>query len=131
MTKKNEIYVCEICGNMVEVIRSGGGTLVCCGQPMTLQNENVIDASFEKHVPVVTREGNRITVEVGSVPHPMEENHFIEWIELITPERTERKNLKPGDVPQAEFDLIGEDVADENIIARAFCNLHGLWKDQK
>ena len=127
MTKRNEVYVCEICGNMVEVVHAGGGSLVCCGQPMKLLEENVVDAAVEKHVPVVTRDGDKLRVQVGSVPHPMIPEHFIEWIELISPAGVVRESLKPGDAPEVEFCA----VPDGDWIVRAYCNLHGLWKDQK
>ena len=124
MTKRNEIYVCEVCGNIVEVMTGSGGTLVCCGQPMTLQKENTTDASREKHVPEVEKNGDRIKVRVGSVPHPMTDAHYIEWIELIQGDRVEQKFLHPNDLPEAEFQ-----VADGDFTVRAWCNLHGLWKN--
>lgn len=124
MTKKREIYLCEICGNLVEVIDAGPGDLVCCGQKMTLQAENTKDAALEKHVPVVERQGNKIKVKVGSVPHPMESAHFIQWIELLEGDRVKRAELVPGAVPEAEFCVSGDDFT-----VRAYCNLHGLWKN--
>lgn len=126
MTQKSEIYVCDICGNIVETLDDAKGELVCCGQPMTLQRANTIDASHEKHVPVVTKEGNRIKVKIGSIPHPMQPEHFIQWIELIQGSKVKRTELKPGDQPEAEF------CVDENdFIVRAYCNLHGLWANQE
>jgi len=123
MAVVREIYVCEICGIIVEVLGAGSGDLVCCGQEMTLQKENTVDASREKHVPVVTVEGNKLIVEVGSVPHPMEPAHYIEWIEVEEGNKVKRANLKPGDAPRAEFCTAGGPC-----IVRAYCNLHGLWK---
>ena len=123
MTKKNEIYKCEICGNIVEVVHTGIGELVCCGKPMILKKENTVDASEEKHVPIIEKTENGVKVKVGSVDHPMEEKHFIEWIEIIAGGKVLKKFLKPGDEPEAEFEI----SADE-IIAREYCNLHGLWK---
>jgi len=123
MTELKQVYKCMVCGNIVEVVHNGKGQLVCCNQPMVLQAENTVDASKEKHVPVIQREGNIITVKIGSAPHPMEEKHYIEWIELITSDRIYRKHLKPGDLPEAKFMC-----SEETISAREYCNLHGLWK---
>jgi superoxide reductase len=110
---------------MVEVIHASVGELVCCGQPVKLLVENTVDASREKHVPVIEPTPNGIKVKVGSVPHPMEAKHYIEWIQIIAPDgaRLARTFLKPGDPPEAEFPIKGE-----NVIAREFCNLHLLWK---
>jgi superoxide reductase len=124
MTKKKEIYKCEICGNIVEVLHEGKGQLVCCGQPMKLFVENTVDASKEKHVPVIEKTVRGNKVKVGSVPHPMEEKHYIEWIEVIDDAgKAYRQFLKPGDLPEAEFDIKADKVT-----AREYCNLHGLWK---
>ena len=123
MTALNQIYKCAICGNIVEVVHTGGGELVCCGQPMALLIENSVDASLEKHVPVIEKTTNGIKIKVGSIPHPMEETHFIEWIEVVAGEKVYRKYLKAGDAPEAEFMIDGDDMK-----ARAYCNLHGLWK---
>jgi superoxide reductase len=123
MTEKLEVYQCGVCGNIVEVLHVGQGTLVCCGQPMVLQKENTKEASLEKHIPVVERTAGGFKISVGSVPHPMEEKHYIEWIELIADGKAYRQFLKPGEAPQALFSLEAE-----NIAARAFCNLHGMWK---
>lgn len=123
MTKKLQIYKCEVCGNMVEVIHEGAGELVCCDQPMKLMEENTVDAALEKHVPVIEKTDEGIKVQVGSVPHPMTEEHHIEWIELIADGRTYRQFLNPGDAPEAVFN-----VKAQNITAREYCNLHGLWK---
>lgn len=123
MTKQNQVYKCDVCGNIVEVLHAGAGELVCCGQPMTLLNENTTDAATEKHVPVIEKSGSSITVTVGSVEHPMEEKHYIEWIELLADGKVYRKFLKPGEKPQAVFEITAD-----NVEAREYCNLHGLWK---
>jgi superoxide reductase len=124
MTKRLEVYKCGVCGNMVEVIHENAGELVCCGKPMLLQKENTTDAAKEKHVPVIERLPNGIKVTVGSVLHPMEPKHFIEWIELVYDNKALRCFLKPGDQPVAVF----EGVKAEKVTAREYCNLHGLWK---
>ena len=123
MAQKNEVYKCSICGNIVEILHAGGGELVCCGQPMNLMRENTVDASQEKHVPVITKIDGGYKVTVGSVAHPMEEKHFIEWIELIADGAVYRKALQPGDAPEAVFMATAAKVE-----ARELCNLHGLWK---
>ncbi len=120
--QRNSIFKCQVCGNMVEMVHVGGGTLVCCGQPMALLTENTEDAATEKHVPVIEQEGDNVTVSVGSVLHPMEEKHFIQWIEVITTDKVYRRHLKPGDKPVAQFIIEGEVVK-----TREYCNLHGLW----
>jgi len=123
MTEKLQIYKCEICGNIVEVLHEGKGELVCCGKPMKLFTENTEDAAKEKHVPVVERISGGIKVTVGSVLHPMEEKHYIEWIEVIADGMAYRQFLKPGDTPEAVFT-----VDAQNISVREYCNVHGLWK---
>ncbi|MDD3618141.1 MAG: desulfoferrodoxin [Desulfobulbaceae bacterium] len=123
MTKKNEIYKCALCGNIVELVHTGAGELVCCGQPMDLMTENTVDAAKEKHVPVIEKVDNGYKVKVGSVPHPMEEKHWIEWIELMADGKVYRQNLSPGDAPEAVFCIEASTVT-----AREYCNLHGLWK---
>jgi superoxide reductase len=125
MTARMEIYKCEVCGNIVEVLHTGDGELVCCGKPMKLMKENTADAAREKHVPVIEKTANGIKVKVGSVPHPMEEKHHIEWIQVIAKDgsRFFRAFLKPGDKPEAEFN-----IKDEGVIAREYCNIHLLWK---
>jgi len=123
MTKRKQIYKCNVCGNIVEVLHEGAGTLVCCGKPMELMAEKTEDVGMEKHVPVIEKTEKGIKVKVGAVPHPMEENHYIEWIELIADGVSFRKFLKPGEKPEAEFN-----VEAEKIEAREYCNLHGLWK---
>ena len=122
-TKKLEVYKCLVCGNMVEVIHQGEGELVCCGQAMKLLTENSVDAAKEKHVPVVEKIDGGYKVTVGSVPHPMEEKHSIEWIELVADGKAYRQFLNPGDAPEATFAVDAQDV-----VAREHCNLHGLWK---
>ncbi len=123
MTERLQVYKCEICGNIVEVLHSGKGQLVCCGQPMTLLRENSVDAAQEKHVPVVERTKEGVKVTVGSVPHPMNDDHYIEWIEVIADGIAYRQFLNPGDPPEASFA-----VPTAEVTARANCNLHGLWK---
>lgn len=124
MTKLMQVYKCDICGNIVEVIHTGQGTLVCCEQPMIHQAENTVDAAKEKHVPVIEMSGDNVKVTIGSVLHPMEEKHYIEWIELIVDGKSFRKFLRPGELPVAEFCVPGANV----IEAREYCNLHGAWK---
>jgi superoxide reductase len=119
-----QVYKCSDCGAEVEVIRGGNGTLHCCGEPMALQSENSTDAAQEKHVPVVEKVAGGVKVTVGSVAHPMTEDHSIEWIEIIADGKTQRQSLKPGDAPEAVFS-----VEADQIKVRAYCNLHGLWKD--
>jgi superoxide reductase len=123
MAKRLEVYKCEICGNVVEVLHGGAGELVCCGQPMILLKENTVDAATEKHVPVIEKTAEGYKVSVGSVPHPMEEKHYIEWIELMADGKAYRQFLNPGDTPEAFFMIEANSVS-----AREFCNLHGLWK---
>jgi superoxide reductase len=123
MAEKLEIYKCEVCGNIVEVLHGGKGELVCCGQPMKLFKENTVDAAKEKHVPVVEKTAEGFSVKVGSVPHPMEEKHYIEWIEIIADGEVYRYFLKPGATPEATFKIDAAQVA-----AREYCNVHGLWK---
>lgn len=123
MVQLMQVYKCEHCGNIVEVVGAGSGTLVCCGKDMTLLTENTVDASKEKHVPVIEKSGSKVTVKVGSVTHPMEEKHFIQFIELIADGQIYRKFLKPGEQPVAVFE-----VAADKVSAREYCNLHGLWK---
>lgn len=123
MTKKLEVYKCEVCENIVEMIHGGKGELVCCGKPMKLFNENSTDAAKEKHVPVVEKIDGGFRVTIGSVAHPMEEKHYIEWIEIIAGGKAFRQFLNPGDTPEATFDIDAEQVT-----AREYCNLHGLWK---
>ena len=123
MTKKLQIYKCEICGNIVEVLHEGKGELVCCGESMKLYEENTTDAAQEKHVPVVENIDGGFKVTVGSVAHPMEEKHYIEWIEVIADGKAYREFLKPGGKPEATFNIDADEIT-----AREYCNLHGLWK---
>jgi superoxide reductase len=123
MTEKKQIYKCELCGNIVEMLHVGPGELVCCEKPMVLFTENSVDAAKEKHVPVIEKTENGFKVKLGSIAHPMEEKHYIEWIELIAGEKSYKKFLNPGNAPEAEFCIDASEV-----IARAYCNLHGLWK---
>lgn len=125
--EQQKFYVCKHCGNMIGLINNAGAPLVCCGEKMTELVPNTTDAAQEKHVPVVTVEGNKVTVSIGSVPHPMTEEHSIQWVYLQTKKGGQRKCLAPGDQPVAEF-LLTED--DEAEIAFAYCNLHGLWKTE-
>ena len=122
-TERLQVYRCPLCGNIVEVIHAGGGTLVCCDQPMEVQTENTTDAATEKHVPVVEEAEGGIKVAVGSVAHPMGEDHYIEWIEVLVDGKSYRQFLNPNEAPEALFPVSGS-----NISARAYCNLHGLWK---
>ena len=148
MDTLKQIYKCNVCGNIVEVLHVGGGQLVCCGKPMELLQEKTQDVGLEKHVPVIEKTpipsaspyhrpwratgqvggatgpaANGVKVKVGSIPHPMEEKHYIEWIEIIADAKYCQKFLKPGDKPEAEFE-----VKAEKITAREYCNIHGLWK---
>lgn len=123
MAEKLQIYKCELCGNIVEVVHGGKGDLVCCGKPMTLLVENTVDAAKEKHIPVVEKTADGYKVKVGDVAHPMEEKHYIEWVELIADGRACRRFLDPGKSPEASFKTDAGQVS-----ARAYCNLHGLWK---
>lgn len=123
MTQEKEVYKCNYCGNIVEVLHAGVGELVCCGQPMEKMSEKSQDEGQEKHLPVVEADGQKVTVKVGSLAHPMEEKHFIEWIEIETADKCLRKFLKPGEKPEAEFSLSAT-----NFQVRAYCNVHGLWK---
>lgn len=124
MTTREQIYKCEICGNVVDVVHASAGDLVCCGEPMVLLEEQTADSATEKHVPVVEQVEGGVKVRVGSVPHPMEDKHFIEWIEIQHGETVSRQYLKPGAAPEAFFPGV---EADE-VAAREYCNIHGLWK---
>jgi superoxide reductase len=123
MNKQLQVYRCSLCGNVVEILHAGGGQLICCGQAMTLLNENTTDAATEKHVPVVEKTATGIKVTVGSVAHPMEADHYIQWIEAIVDGKSYIQLLEPGQAPEAEFPIQGDDI-----IVREFCNKHGLWK---
>ena len=123
MTQLNEVYKCNLCGNIVEILHPGAGALVCCNEKMALMVQNTVDASKEKHVPMIEIGANSITVKVGSVAHPMEAAHYIEWIELVADGKLYRQQLQPGQAPEATFPVIAKQVT-----AREYCNLHGLWK---
>lgn len=123
MAERLQVFKCEVCGHIVEVLHAGMGELVCCNKPMKRLVEGTVDAALEKHVPVLEKTEEGIKVKVGRIPHPMEETHYIEWIELIADGLADRRFLKPGDVPEA---TISADA--EEIVAREYCNLHGLWK---
>jgi len=123
MAERLEIYKCETCGNIVVVLHGGEGELVCCGQPMVQLVENTVDAAKEKHVPVIEKVEGGVKVKVGDVAHPMEEKHWIEWIEIIADGKAYRQFLNPGEAPEAIFN-----VDAEQITAREYCNIHGLWK---
>jgi superoxide reductase len=117
-----QVYKCETCGNIVEVVHGGKGSLVCCNKPMVRFVENTVDASKEKHVPVAEISDGKLQVKVGSVPHPMDEKHYIEWVEVIKGNEVDIRFLNPGDSPGALFNVQGD------VTVRAYCNLHGLWK---
>ncbi|MFZ2147730.1 MAG: desulfoferrodoxin [Sedimentisphaerales bacterium] len=123
MAKKLQIYKCAVCGNIVEVLHGGAGELVCCGEPMGLLDEKTADTGKEKHVPVIEKIDGGYKVKVGSVPHPMEEKHYIEWIELLADGRAYRQFLEPGSEPEAVFNVEADSVS-----AREYCNVHSLWK---
>jgi superoxide reductase len=123
MAERLEVYKCEVCGNIVEVLHGGDGELVCCGQPMNRFVENTVDAAKEKHVPVIEKIAGGVKVKVGDVAHPMEEKHWIEWVEIIADGKAYRQFLNPGEAPEAIFN-----VEADQITAREYCNLHGLWK---
>ena len=123
MAEKLQIYKCAVCGNIVEVIYGGTGELVCCGQPMELLEEKTADAATEKHVPVIEKIDGGYKVTIGSTPHPMTEEHHIEWIELLANGKAYRQFLNPGDAPEAQFG-----VEADSATAREHCNVHGLWK---
>lgn len=125
MTKKMQVYRCNSCGNIVESLKGGAGQLVCCGDPMELMDENTVDAAKEKHVPVLEKKADGIEVRIGSVSHPMEEKHYIQWIELIADNKVYRQDLKPGDEPKAFFKLDAK-----HYTAREYCNIHGHWKGE-
>ena len=123
MTQRDQVYKCEKCGNLVGVIHGAGGNLVCCGQNMVLLEANTTDASVEKHVPVITKDGSTVKVAVGAVPHPMEEKHYIEVVGVLTENKLYRAYLKPGEKPEVTFEIDGKVKC-----ARAYCNIHGMWK---
>ena len=123
MAERLQVFKCNVCGHIIEVLHAGMGELVCCNQPMAQLVENTVDAATEKHVPVIEKTENGIKVKVGEVPHPMADDHFIEWVEVITGDNICRQFLNPGQDPEVEFQ-----GAFDQVSAREFCNLHGLWK---
>ena len=123
MPERHQVYKCEVCGNIVEVMHGGKGELVCCGKPMKLFKEGAIDAALEKHVPVIEKIEGGFRVTIGEAPHPMEEKHYIEWIEATTGDTVYKRFLRPGDPPEAEFCIDADQIT-----AREYCNVHGLWK---
>ncbi len=125
MAERLQIYKCAVCGIIVEVLDGGSGQMMCCGEPMKHLVEQTADAATEKHVPVIEKIEGGYKVKVGSVPHPMEPKHFIEWIELLADGRAWRQFLEPGGAPEAVFNVQAESVS-----AREFCNVHGLWKGE-
>jgi len=129
MVELNQIYKCSNCGNIVEITHAGVGQLVCCEKPMELLVEKTQDVGGEKHVPVIEKTTNGIKVKVGSVPHPMEETHYIEFIELLVENKVYKQYLKPGQAPEAEFEI--KTTEDTKITAREYCNIHGLWKNEQ
>lgn len=125
MSKPFEVYKCEVCGNVVELLYAASDNLTCCDKPMKLMTENISDGPKEKHIPIIEKDGSGCKVVISSVLHPMEEKHWIEWIEIITTDGYHlKKFLKPGDAPEAHFNCPIEKVA----YAREYCNLHGLWR---
>ena len=124
MRKRYEVYKCEICGNIVQVLHGGVGSMICCNKPMKLLGELTEEQGKEKHVPVIEKIDGGVKVKVGSIPHPMDENHYIEWIEVISDDRICRKHLNPGDKPEAEFQIKGNTLK-----VREFCTVHGQWRN--
>ncbi len=126
MTEKMAVYKCSECGNIIEVLHSGNGELVCCGKPMEQLQERTQDMAHEKHVPIIKFEGETKTIRVGSIPHPMEEQHYIMFIEAISKDGRyiTRKYLNPGEEPKMDIKVNSKD----DLTAREYCNLHGLWK---
>jgi len=123
MIEKKQVYKCSVCGNIVESLWDGKPEIICCGKPMSKLIANTVDASKEKHVPVIVRDGNKVTVKVGSVPHPMEAKHYILFVEVIAGDKVYRHDFRPGDkVAEATFV-----IEEQNLVAREYCNLHGLW----
>lgn len=123
MTKLREIYKCEICGNLIEILHEGASSLVCCGQKMIKLKSKTADSTTEKHVPIIEKKDNGVVVKVGSTPHPVEEKHYIKFIEVLTDSKVYKAELKPGDKPEAFFNIKNDDI----IQVREYCNIHGLW----
>ena len=124
MLERGQIFRCNTCGNMFELILVGGGSPICCGSDMELLSDDPKDVGAEKHIPIIEKTDSSVKVKVGKVPHPMEEKHYIAWIEIITDKETQRAFLKPGDAPEAEFMV--EDI--NNLKAKEYCIIHGLWR---
>ena len=121
--ERNNILKCNLCGNIIEVIEAHSDNLVCCGQDMNILQENIIEASTEKHIPAVEKTNGGILVKIGSIAHPMEEKHYIQWVEVISKNKSYKKFFSPNNKPEAFFP-----IEDDKLIVRAYCNLHGLWK---
>jgi superoxide reductase len=124
MAKQKQIFKCNVCGHIIEVLHPGVGELVCCNQPMALAAEKTEDEGREKHQPIIEKTESGVKIKVGSIPHPMTAEHYIEWIEIFADGRSYKKFLNPGDAPEAEFCLTAEKIE-----ARAYCNVHGLWQN--
>ncbi len=124
MANRYDVYKCNLCGNIVEVMNGNDGELTCCNEAMKLMTENTVEAAVEKHIPVIAMTENGCKIKVGEVAHPMEEKHYIEWVEVLVNDKVFRKYMKPGDAPEVEFD--GKESGDVKV--RAYCNLHGNWK---
>ena len=134
MTERLQVYKCDVCGNIVELLQSGAGELVCCNQPMTLQQEKTEDATTEKHVPFIEDLGDEFKVRIGqNAAHPMEEKHYIQWIEFVADGKAFRQFLEPGDDPQTLFAKCSQTkcAPPGPVAAREYCNVHGLWKGEK
>lgn len=125
MSQLKQVYRCNVCGHIIEIVNPGAGQLVCCGQPMELLSEKIQDEGMEKHVPIIEKTTSGYKVKIGSIPHPMEAVHYIQWIELILDGVILRKHLNPGEAPEAEFCV---SVKVQSVSAREYCNMHGLWK---
>jgi superoxide reductase len=123
MVERLQVYKCSVCGNIIEILTGGDGDLTCCGQPMQNMAAKTADQGREKHLPVIEKVDGGIKVKVGSIPHPMEEKHYIEWVEVISDGKAYRQFLKPGQAPEAVFN-----IAADNVRVREHCNLHGLWE---
>jgi len=128
MTELNQVWKCNVCGNVVETVHTGKGQLVCCGKPMEWLKEKTKDVGYEKHLPVTEWTGTTLKVKVGATPHPMEETHYIEWVEVLTGDRTWRKYYKPGDEPWWTLETKPTTTPTTKTQVRAYCNVHGLWK---
>ena len=122
---EQRFFICQHCGNIIAMVKSSGAPVSCCGENMKELIPGTVDAAVEKHIPVYTVDGNKVTVSVGAVEHPMIDKHYIEWVSLQTKQGNQRKALKPGDKPEVCFALC---EGDEVVAAYAYCNLHGLWK---